>query len=539
MRPLARLALSLITVLLPLLFLAPLGARSVTPVTMASIPGTMVQLRAVKRDTGGVLSNPYRPNGPTVQTATILVNYDAAFQADPVARAGFQKAVDIWSTLISSPVPIVVNASWAPLDPGVLGMAGASTFYRDFPNAPQANTWYPIAIANKLAGRDLDSTIPDIEATFSSAFTAWYFGVDANPGINQYDFVSVVLHELCHGLGFSGSMRVSGGVGTWGGGTAFPFIYDRYTVNGTAQPLINTQLFPNPSAALANQLQSDNIFFIGPNAVAANGGAPVLLYAPNPFEPGSSYSHLREDTYLAGTPNALMTPALSNGEANHNPGPITLGLFTDVGWTVSAVPPTATVTQQSATPTNTATRTATRTTTPTITRTPTRTATPTATPVPETASVIVTQAGGGTLNNPSGGFTVEFAPDTVISPTLIKYTSRTGPSIPLPAGNASLWSFLLTAVDSSGVVTQFNMPYTMTITYTDNRLRTNFLNEATLNLFYQLAGAWYPVEPSATCPTCGVVVDTVHNTITVTVDHMTEFAAAAVQQRDYLPWVKR
>ena len=40
-------------------------------------------------------------------------------------------------------------------------------------------------------------------------------------------------------------------------------------------------------------------------------------YAPDPWEPGASFSHLREDMYLSGNANALMTPNLNTGEAIH------------------------------------------------------------------------------------------------------------------------------------------------------------------------------------------------------------------------------
>ncbi|RME47806.1 MAG: DUF11 domain-containing protein, partial [Caldilineae bacterium] len=44
------------------------------------------------------------------------------------------------------------------------------------------------------------------------------------------------------------------------------------------------------------------------------------------------------DTY-SGTPNGLMTPALSSAESVHDPGPITLGMFEDMGWPLAGTPP--------------------------------------------------------------------------------------------------------------------------------------------------------------------------------------------------------
>ena len=276
-------------------------------------------------------------------TASIFVNYIGPWT--PAAQAAFQYAADIWETLISSPVTIVIDAEWGALPPGVLGGAGPEDFYRDFPNAPASGTWYPIALANSLAGSDLQPASADIGAIFSSSYSNWYFGTDGNPG-GQIDFVSVVLHEIGHGLGFSGSMVVDNGVGPqqecrgiggegcWGRNTAYPFTYDRFTENGSNQGLINTGLFANPSAVLGGQLIGNDIYFDGPNTTAANGGVPARLYAPGSWEQGSSYSHLNDATY-DGSANALMTHAIAAGEANHNPGPVGMGMLEDMGWLVS------------------------------------------------------------------------------------------------------------------------------------------------------------------------------------------------------------
>ena len=62
------------------------------------------------------------------------------------------------------------------------------------------------------------------------------------------------------------------------------------------------------------------------------------LYAPAAWQAGSSYSHLDEATYPAGNANSLMTPAIGANEVIHSPGPITLGIFSDSGWTIGGLP---------------------------------------------------------------------------------------------------------------------------------------------------------------------------------------------------------
>ena len=197
-----------------------------------------------------------------------------------------------------------------------------------------------------------DLTDPDVIATFNSTPVApWYYGLDARPPAGQVDFVSVVLHELGHGLGFLGSGRVSGSVGTWGLGTGFPFIYDRY-VRAFGFSILGAG---SSSPLLLQAYTSNNLFFQSPPTVSALGPSittPAQLSAPATFVTGSSYSHLDEGTYPAGNANALMTPSINTAEGNHNPGPITAAIFTDSGWGPigGGTPGTPTITSASGTP---------------------------------------------------------------------------------------------------------------------------------------------------------------------------------------------
>jgi hypothetical protein len=272
------------------------------------------------------------PNAP--QLATITVNYNGSWPAD--AKAAFEYAKHIWEVSLSSSVPIVVNATWVSMGANVLGSTSPHDAIRfttnPAPGGARTNTWYPIALANKLGSKDYNGSTEEIDASFNSGFSAWYFGTDGKVGTNQWDFVSVVLHELAHGLGFAGSMSVdSTGSGSWGS-LGYPFIFDLFAVNSQNQKLTNTGLFQNPSTALGSQLTSNQVYFDGAHAVAAAGGTKPQLYDPPNWEQGSSFSHLDESAYPAASGNALMTPFLYNGEVEHAPGPITLGIFQDLGW---------------------------------------------------------------------------------------------------------------------------------------------------------------------------------------------------------------
>lgn len=255
----------------------------------------------------------------------------------PEAQKAFQYAVDIWKSVIVTPVVVEIDAYWQPLGATTLGSAAPYDELRSFTGAPTAN-WYPVALANKLAGKDLREAYPDIVANFNSAQKNWYFGLDGRPPAGKYDFVTVVLHEIGHGLGMVGTMKLQG-TGQWG--TSFsdnsPAIYDAWVVNGAGKGLVSS--FKNRTADLGKELVSNSLFWNGPGGIAGGDGKKPKLYAPKTWEQGSSVFHLDEATYPAGNANSLMTPVAGSAEAIHNPGPIVLGMLADMGWTTNSTEP--------------------------------------------------------------------------------------------------------------------------------------------------------------------------------------------------------
>ena len=130
-------------------------------------------------------------------------------------RIAFEHAAAIWGATLTSAVPIRMAASFVPLTctatTATLGSAGASDIYADFPNAPRPATWYPAALASKLAGSDQSAPdAPHIVARFNSRLglfddcmpkDGFYLGIDGQAG-DRIDLVTVLLHEMAHGLGF-------------------------------------------------------------------------------------------------------------------------------------------------------------------------------------------------------------------------------------------------------------------------------------------------------------------------------------------------
>jgi hypothetical protein len=76
------------------------------------------------------------------------------------------------------------------------------------------------------------------------------------------------------------------------------------------------------------------VFFDAVRADVANCGSRPRLFAPLSWQPGSSFSHLDEDTYPSTDVESLLTPVFDPGEVHHTVGRITRGIFSDLGWNV-------------------------------------------------------------------------------------------------------------------------------------------------------------------------------------------------------------
>ena len=275
-----------------------------------------------------VAPDPLPPGVSARRAANITVTYVAPFPAD--AKTAFQRAVNILKPLLNSNVTITVRATYITLPSGVLGSAGPSFMHRNFTGAPRANTWYVDAIANKHRGIQLN-TAPDINASFSSAFPNWHFEAGNAPA-GKFDFTSVVLHELTHGIGFLGLGTVDAVTGKGrvkSGVPANPSIYDVFTESGAGTPLRN---FPDNSVELGDALKSDNLFYDSTRVRNAFGNLRARIFAPPAFHPGSSYSHLNETSFPAGNANSLMTPFIGPGETIRKLGPVTRAILADEGW---------------------------------------------------------------------------------------------------------------------------------------------------------------------------------------------------------------
>ncbi len=297
-------------------------------------------------------------------TSNIVVSYvnGGRTWTEP-AKAAFQAAVSIWERTIDSPVPIAITANATALPAGALGSAGPFDFLRNEMGTPtddQAtveaakrtladDVFEPIALYNARTGRDASPTEPDIEANFDPTQSFLYLGTDGRPSDQQYDFRSIVLHEIGHGLGLVGTGdvdafdRASIGDSSVNGNTGVRsgVSFDQFAYATTAQQAgtggVRVLSLRNGTPELKTAITGGQLYWAGQLARSAVGGAKVRLYAPSPYEAGSSFGHVDEDAYPRATPNALMSPIIDNGESYSDPGQIAMGLLADMGYAVPAI----------------------------------------------------------------------------------------------------------------------------------------------------------------------------------------------------------
>jgi hypothetical protein len=302
--------------------------------------------------------------GPALGAATIsIINLDDANEGfndttpwtptggNPATTVGqarlnaFQHAADIWGGIVESGVVIEIEAEMHALTCGatgaVLGYAGATTVHYNFTGAPYLETYYPQALANAIRGFDLNPLNGDISATFSTSLngnvgclggTTWYYGLDGNPPAGTIDFVTVVLHELGHGLGFQTFADVTTGAR----------LGDRN--DGFLHMLEDPTATPSELAAMSDA-QRAAAFTNDPNLRWGHGDATYManqvplvggmngvhprMHAPGAVAVGSSVSHWSTDV----SPDELMEPSYAG--AQHDPS-LAKFLLKDIGWPTDA-----------------------------------------------------------------------------------------------------------------------------------------------------------------------------------------------------------
>lgn len=113
------------------------------------------------------------------------------------ARAVVDAGLAVWSSLLSTEVPVVIDVTWEALPAYVAGASEPLEYATD----PATGYQLPIALANARAGRDLDPSRGDVRLLLSNR-ERWHYDVNSPAPAGVVDLMSFVLHEVGHGIGF-------------------------------------------------------------------------------------------------------------------------------------------------------------------------------------------------------------------------------------------------------------------------------------------------------------------------------------------------
>jgi hypothetical protein len=199
-------------------------------------------------------------------------------------------------------------------------LASAGTFYSTAPGFINGSAFQRLSTGSKPF-----PSFPEVRIICNFGYN-WNFEL-SNPASNQFDFLSVMVHEIAHGMGFaslanaSGASVISSGVYS---------VVDRLMVRNSG----NRALFGGtPPAFLGTDadLRSNDLSFTGTNAFTRYAqGVNAGIYAPNPFSGGSSLSHWDTGNIVGG---AVMEHAIRPGVNRRQFTNLELGALRDLGYT--------------------------------------------------------------------------------------------------------------------------------------------------------------------------------------------------------------
>ncbi len=136
-------------------------------------------------------------------------------------RAALEVAANVWGLILGSSVTVNIEARFEELpcdeDSATLAKAGPQFAFLDFPGG-EPGVWYAGPLAESLSSQNLslsdnsDRNAADLRITFNNAIdtgclgqgSGYYYGLDDNVPPGQISFATVALHEMGHGLGFTG-----------------------------------------------------------------------------------------------------------------------------------------------------------------------------------------------------------------------------------------------------------------------------------------------------------------------------------------------
>lgn len=318
-----------------------------------------VPLRVFGEERGRVRSN-------ASAGLNIILRGTPQLDANPAAKAAFERAADIWESRIADPITVYVDVDFGTTrfgeafpDPNIL--ASASSDYRGgdeglYPqlrplilaradNATETSVYAALPVSTlpttlgattRLAAPSillralgaLDGAAQEDDSGPSIGFnSAFPYDFDPSNGISpgQQDFEGVVVHEVGHMLGFTSLV----GLTELGGGTEIiPAVFDFFRF----RPGVSNGSFGTAQRVLSSG--GSQVYFAFGTALAFSTGRPDGTGGDE-----NQASHWKDDA-LTGTRIGIMDPTLSAGERSELTAN-DLGAFGMMGYNIVAPNTTA------------------------------------------------------------------------------------------------------------------------------------------------------------------------------------------------------
>lgn len=263
------------------------------------------------------------------------------------------RACEIWSSAVQGSCPVEMRIAFSnskedfPSD-GILAFSASP------PDVFDNGIYYPSTLYNQTLGEDAFPDNYDVTLTFNANFTdadwckktwgvdaTYYFGLDGKPGPYQQDFITVILHEVCHGMGFADNIFYTQnpyyagfngcfyGLDYVGSSYDYPNVYSRYlSYKGKRLPELTW-------AERTKAILSEALYWDGPNVKKVNNGNPVRMFAPASYQGGSSVSHW--DDEVMDSHKVFMT--WQHHYPLHEIAPLEAAMMKDLGWRLNSDKP--------------------------------------------------------------------------------------------------------------------------------------------------------------------------------------------------------
>lgn len=260
--------------------------------------------------------------------------------------AVLDNAAQRWSNylIITQPIKvnvILINNSLYPFSGLTIGNGR-----KNFSNAPVNNFIYPTSLANQIAGNELNPGEYDMDI-YVNLYTPFYYGT-GKPANNKMDFITFIMHEIGHGLGFYSDGYVdSNNIGSfgnippsalsplttsfpWPGQDSVPTIYDKYIIKASQSILVG--IAPQNTVTLGDSIKYTANYFDGPMyANISNGGQAVKLSGgTGTFSLGVDLLHLHSSIC-----NSIMSYCWGLGDTVRRPANLELGILKEIGWNIN------------------------------------------------------------------------------------------------------------------------------------------------------------------------------------------------------------